>query len=281
MMIGSPDVTLKALWTELTASPIDLDDPGLGRYLIASMGSLPQETLGILCLDDRRNLLAEAHLPSGSPCQGVIHPRAIFRRALEHDAVALILIHNHPSGSPDPSENDIRATRRLADLGRSLDIEIIDHIVVTATSVRSVAAVDPVKTDPVTSASHVLRDSFGRGDEEQLERRLFALENARRIYQRRLYRRELIGSPKLFGEPAWEILIDLYIHSSQGKRIATSALCMGSSAPPTTALRRVNELCEAGIAVKIDDPDDGRRQFVELTPDTAKRLEAYFSGEDW
>jgi len=88
MLIASPDMTLSALRTEFTASPIDLDDPGLGRYLIASMGSLPQETLGVLCLDERRNLIAEAHLPFGSPFQGIIHPRAIFRLALEHDAAA-------------------------------------------------------------------------------------------------------------------------------------------------------------------------------------------------
>lgn len=87
-MIGIPDVILKESWTELRASPIDLYDPRLDHYLISSMGSLPQETLGVLCLDDRRNLIAEAHLPFGSPCQGFIHPRTIFRLALEHDAAA-------------------------------------------------------------------------------------------------------------------------------------------------------------------------------------------------
>src|SRR3546814_4636973 len=73
----------------------------------------------------------------------------------------------------------------------------------------------------------------------------------------------IFGSPKLFGEPAWDMLIDLFIHESEGKKVATSALCLASTAPPSTALRLVNKLCEAKLLVKIDDPDDGRRQFVE------------------
>src|SRR3546814_4042769 len=76
------------------------------------------------------------------------------------------------------------------------------------------------------------------------------------------------------------MLIDLFIHESEGKKVATSALCLASTAPPSTALRLVNKLCEAKLLVKIDDHDDGRRQFVELTPDTAARLENYFGADE-
>lgn len=57
--------------------------------------------------DDRRNLIAEAHLLSGSPCQGVVHPRAIVRLALKHDATALLLVYNHVNQDPPLSENDV------------------------------------------------------------------------------------------------------------------------------------------------------------------------------
>src|SRR3546814_12927667 len=99
---------------------------------MASMGSLPDEVLRILFLDASYRLIADEQLHHGSVRQLELYPRTIFRRAIEHGATGLILVHNHPSGDATPSENDIVATRRLSDLGRSLDIEIVDHIVVTA-----------------------------------------------------------------------------------------------------------------------------------------------------
>ena len=76
------------------------------------------------------------------------------------------------------------------------------------------------------------------------------------------------------------MLIDLFLHEGEDKKVAISALCLESTGSPSTALRRVNELCAAGLIVKIEDPDDGRRHFVELMPDTANRLEIYFGAEE-
>src|SRR3546814_682911 len=137
-----------------------------------------------------------------------------------------------------------------------------------------------IGSDRAPACAHVLRDNPGSGGGGQQQSASTALANARRAYKRRQFCRELIGSPKLFGEPAWDMLIDLFIHESEGKKVATSALCLASTAPPSTALRLVNKLCEAKLLVKIDDPDDGRRQFVELTPDTAARLENYFGADE-
>src|SRR3546814_17504789 len=98
------------------------------------MGSLPFEVLRILFLDRGRRLLADEQLQHGTLAQLAIYPRTIFRRALELNAAAIILIHNHPSGDARPSEEDIAVTRKLDQIGRALDGEIFDHIVVTPAS---------------------------------------------------------------------------------------------------------------------------------------------------
>src|SRR3546814_8864600 len=95
------------------------------------MGSLQDETLRILFLDGIGRLIADEQVQRGTVHQLVIYPRPIFRRAMEHNAASLILVHNHPSGDATPSEEDLIATRALVQISRSLDIEIVEHIVVT------------------------------------------------------------------------------------------------------------------------------------------------------
>ena len=273
-------MVLAGLQGDFVSQPIDPACPKLNQYLMTSMGSLPDEVLRILFLDDAQRLIADEQLQHGSVRQLDLYPRTIFRRAIEHGATGLILVHNHPSGDPNPSENDIVATRKLHDLGRTLDIEIVDHIIVTASRARRIAALGPIGIGRKKARGALFRDNQRSRAGDPTSSRARALENARRAYRRRQYRRELIGSPKLFGEPAWDMLIDLYIHEREGKKVAISALCLASTISPSTALRRVNDLCAAGLIVKIEDPADGRRHFVELMPDTANRIEAYFGAEE-
>lgn len=271
---------LEGLQADLATQPVDPACPKLNRYLMASMGSLPDEVLRILFLDASHRLIADETLHRGSVRQIELYPRTIFRRAMEHGATGLILVHNHPSGDPKPSQSDIDATRKLVDLGLSLDVEIVDHIVVTATSARRIGALGPTSGDRCDGPAHRLRDSINRGDPSG--KRSIALENARRAFARRKHRRGLFGTSKLFNEPAWDILIDIFVHECEGKKVLISALCHASYAPASTALRRVNDLCEAGHVVRIDDPDDGRRHFVALRPATVDLLYDYFGvTDDW
>ena len=273
-------MVLAGLRDDFASQPIDPVCPKLNQYLMASMGSLPDEVLRILFLDDSRRLIADEQLQRGSVRQLDLYPRTIFRRAIEHGATGLILVHNHPSGDPNPSQNDIVATRKLHDLGRTLDIEIVDHIIVTVSRTHRIAALGPIGVGRKKARGSIFRDNQRSRAGDSSSSRARAIENARRAYRRRQYRRELIGSPRLFGEPAWDMLIDLFINEREGKRVATSALCLASTVSSSTALRRVNDLCAAGLIVKIEDPADGRRHFVELMPDTASRLEAYFGAEE-
>lgn len=131
LLIHARAALIEGMQTELIGTHIDLSDPKLTQYLMASMGGLPDEAFRVLFLDANNRLIADEQLQYGALTQLALYPRTIFRRAMEHNAAGLILVHNHPSGDPTPSANDISVTHMLANIGRSLEIEIIDHIIVT------------------------------------------------------------------------------------------------------------------------------------------------------
>jgi len=238
-----------------------------------SMGSLSDERLRILFLDGGCHLIADEVLQTGTLAQLAIYPRTIFRRALELNAAGLILVHNHPSGDHRPSAEDIEATRKLEMIGRSLNVEIIDHIVVTSTHCHHVMSNDTLAGTPVPSASLTLRSPGGSARIDQGD---IAHANAKAAMRRRLLRQQLIGAPELFGDPAWEMLVDLFVHECERKRLSISALCVTSSIPMSSALRLAQRLCDAGITRRVPDPIDGRRTFIRLDPAVAHRMRAYF-----
>tara|TARA_R110000868_G_scaffold37022_2_gene130978 strand:- start:6992 stop:7408 length:417 start_codon:yes stop_codon:yes gene_type:complete len=79
----------------------------------------------------------------------------------------------------------------------------------------------------------------------------------------------------LFADPAWDMLLDLMHARLNGKKISVSSLCIAARVPATTALRRIGDLVAAGLAVRVKDATDGRRVFIELTPDGTARMERY------
>ena len=107
-----------------------------------------------------------------------------------------------------------------------------------------------------------------------------ALANAQRTSRRRLLRRQLVGADELFGEPAWDMLLDLFIHEAEAKTVSTSSLCIASGLPMSSALRLLQRLCDAELVTREADRHDGRRNFIRLTPDLGHRLMAYFAAGD-
>jgi DNA repair protein RadC len=264
----------------ITASSRRLTD-----YLKISMGGLPDETLRVLFLDARHRLIADEQMQRGTIDQVVFHPRIILRRAIELDAEALILVHNHPSGDPTPSPADLRVTERLVAMAGSLDIAVVDHIVVTATSHRNILRQS-------RSSGYKAAQSFGlRSEKQDLPRAdgadgaadaalPRALANARRSVRRLLLRRQLLGADRLFGEPAWDMLVELFIAHCEGAVVPTGALGIDSGLSSSSAQRLVQRLADAQLVVRAADPDDGRRQFISLSPEIAHRLTAYFGAHD-
>lgn len=118
----------------------------LTDYLHATLADEPVETLHVLFLDCRNHLIADEEFARGTVDHVAIYPRRIMRRALELEASAVILVHNHPSGDPSPSEGDMEATRQVADAGRTLGVALHDHIIVGRQGHRSL--LHPPATQP-------------------------------------------------------------------------------------------------------------------------------------
>jgi DNA repair protein RadC len=102
------------------------------RYLLPRYSARPVETFGLLALDARHRLRREAVISVGCLTASLVHPREVFQEAVVSRAAALVLFHNHPSGDPEPSAEDLALTRRLAAAGSLMGIEILDHLVLGA-----------------------------------------------------------------------------------------------------------------------------------------------------
>ena len=101
-------------------------------------------------------------------------------------------------------------------------------------------------------------------------------EQARAIYRGRRLRAQLLGDEGLFGEPAWDLLLDLFIAEAEGKRLSVTAACIGAAVPTSTALRWIVILETRGLVRRENDPADARRVFLHLTDDGQRKLTAYF-----
>ncbi len=83
-----------------------------------------------LLLDTRNQLIKVAEISVGSLDSNIVHPREVFKEAISASAAAIIFVHNHPSGDPTPSEDDIKLTKRLAEAGEIMGIDVLDHIII-------------------------------------------------------------------------------------------------------------------------------------------------------
>jgi DNA repair protein RadC len=102
----------------------------VARYLALSLQHSPHEIFAVLFLDSRNRLLAAEELFRGTINQTVVYPREVARRALERNAAAVILAHNHPSGLAEPSHADRQLTAALKRALQCLDIPVLDHLIV-------------------------------------------------------------------------------------------------------------------------------------------------------
>lgn len=100
------------------------------QLLKYDMMSLKQEILYVLFLDVKTNLIAKKQVFVGSLNQSLIHPREVFKYAVKYSAYSVILVHNHPSGDPAPSKQDLEVTKAFEEAGKMLQIEVLDHIII-------------------------------------------------------------------------------------------------------------------------------------------------------
>ena len=137
----STRLAVRALAHAMTERPLKSRDAmtswqAVITYLRTRLVHLPREQLRVLYLDRKNRLIAD-ETANGTVDHCPVYPREIARRALELNACAIILSHNHPSGDPTPSTGDIEITRQVVQALKTLDIVVHDHIVVGAESTTS------------------------------------------------------------------------------------------------------------------------------------------------
>jgi DNA repair protein RadC len=121
---------LRLLETRIEERPILSSWDALGDYLTATMAHLAIEQVRVLFLNAKNMLLANEAMWSGSVDEASVHVREVIARAIALGATAIIIVHNHPSGDPSPSQQDIRLTRDLVEAGRHMRVAVHDHVIV-------------------------------------------------------------------------------------------------------------------------------------------------------
>ncbi len=132
--------TLRMLSDPIRNQPILSNWQALLDYLRVDMAALTIERVRVLHLNSRNMLIRDEVMSEGSIDQAAVYVREVIRRAIDLGSVAIILVHNHPSGDPSPSRADIQLTKDIAEAGRRLGIVVHDHIIIGADKPTSLRA---------------------------------------------------------------------------------------------------------------------------------------------
>ncbi len=119
--LGKRQATLSSEKRGVIRTPGDV-----AQLLMPELRFLTQEVFKIILLDIKNQIITRKTISKGGLSSSIVHPREVFR----HSSAAIILVHNHPSGIPEPSKDDIGITRRLIEAGRILGIDVLDHIII-------------------------------------------------------------------------------------------------------------------------------------------------------
>ncbi len=134
-------ILLRALQQELEHKPIMNSWSALLSYLKLSLANETREQFRVLFLNNKLKLISDEMMGDGTIDHAPVYPREIARRALELAASSVILVHNHPSGDPKPSGNDISMTRKIIQSLQSIEVEVHDHIIVGSQGTVSMKAI--------------------------------------------------------------------------------------------------------------------------------------------
>jgi DNA repair protein RadC len=121
---------LRLLETRLEGRPVLSSWDALRDYLRAAMAHSPVEEVRVLFLNAKNMLIANEAMWRGSVDEASMHVREVMKRAMAHGATAIIVVHNHPSGDPTPSQADVKLTRELVEAGRHMKVTVHDHVIV-------------------------------------------------------------------------------------------------------------------------------------------------------
>lgn len=136
----SRELAIRMARQEASRLPVIGSWSALEAYVRADLAHRPREEFRVLYLDNRNRLLRDELRAEGTVDHAPVYPREVVRRALELCATALVLVHNHPSGDPTPSQADIAMTRRIVEAAAALDLKVHDHLIVARQATASFRA---------------------------------------------------------------------------------------------------------------------------------------------
>ena len=111
----------------------------VANYFMPRLRDLKKEIFIVILLDARNKLIKVETVSEGSLTASIVHPREVFKPAILESAASVIFIHNHPSGDPTPSQDDLKVTNQLVEVGRLMDIRVLDHVIVGSRNFTSLA----------------------------------------------------------------------------------------------------------------------------------------------
>ena len=123
------EVARRSLKERMMSRPICHSSREVFDYLYHALRDAKTERFKVLFLDAKNRIIEEQTFSEGTVDSSAVYPREIIKAALRHHASSLIFVHNHPSGDPSPSDDDIRITRRLAEAGELVGIPLVDHVI--------------------------------------------------------------------------------------------------------------------------------------------------------
>jgi DNA repair protein RadC len=118
----------------------DIKDPeSVVKAIRASIKDKAKEHFKLILLNPRNKIIGISTISIGTLNASLVHPREVFKDAIMHTAASVVLAHNHPSGDPEPSEDDLKITKKLVESGKILGIEVLDHIIIAKNGFKSLA----------------------------------------------------------------------------------------------------------------------------------------------
>ena len=188
---------------------------------------------------------------------------------------------------PSRGERVLALARALPKIARMTVRELDEHdrltlLRLTEQVAQIAAQIDRLSDGPPAFRLESPADEF-RGELDE-ERKLIRTPRpplpdprlVRKIIRQRQLRAQFLGA-ELFADPAWDILLDLTAARAEHTRVSVTSLCIASGVPPTTALRWISQMTEAGILERVEDESDRRRAFIELSDQTADAMARYFA----
>ncbi|SHE66212.1 RadC family protein [Clostridium fallax] len=133
---SSQILALCELFKRFKYSKLDIDEikvtepENIANYVMGYMMNLKQEVLKVIMLNTKNAIIGDRDVFKGTLNSSIVHPREVFLEAIKFSSASIIICHNHPSGDPSPSEEDINITFRLKECGKVLGIDLLDHIII-------------------------------------------------------------------------------------------------------------------------------------------------------